>query len=262
MENIGFFDSGVGGVTVWNEVVKALPQENTIFLADSKNAPYGQKSTQEIIHLSEKNTEYLLNQNSKLIVVACNTATAAAIKHLRQKYKVPFVGIEPAIKPAALQSQTKVIGVLATQGTLTSGLFHRHSQELMAQTEIRILEQIGQGLVELIEQGKIQSPEMEELLQKYLSPMLAQNMDYLVLGCTHYPHLLPVLRQILPPNIRVIEPSKAVAKQVQKMLENHHLLTKKTPQKAKHLWLTNANPQVLSLFLPKDLGVLLQKKDF
>ena len=124
---IGIFDSGVGGTSIWKEIHALLPYENTIYLADSANAPYGPKGKDAIIALSEKNTEYLLNQNSKIIVVACNTATTNAIKHLRKKYDVPFIGIEPAIKPAALQTQTKAIGILATKGTLSSELFSKTS---------------------------------------------------------------------------------------------------------------------------------------
>ena len=124
---IGVFDSGVGGTSIWKEIHKLLPQENTIYLADSANAPYGHKSKEEIIALSKKNTELLLNKGCKLIVVACNTATTNAIKVLRETYNIPFIGIEPAIKPAALQSKQKAIGILATKGTLTSELFHETS---------------------------------------------------------------------------------------------------------------------------------------
>ena len=159
---IGLFDSGIGGTSIWKEIHQLLPNENTIYLADSKNAPYGQKTKEEIIHLSCKNTEFLLEQNCKLIVVACNTATTNAIKELRTKYKVPFIGIEPAIKPAALHSKTQKIGILATKGTLNSELFYKNVEQFQ---DIQILEQIGYGLVELIENGQINSKEMNELLQ-------------------------------------------------------------------------------------------------
>ena len=125
---IGFFDSGVGGTTVWREAIKLLPNENTLYLADSKNAPYGNKTKDEIIAYSEKNTEFLLEHNAKLIVVACNTATTNAISHLRDKYRIPFVGIEPAIKPAAMKTRTKSLGILATKGTLSSELFNKTSK--------------------------------------------------------------------------------------------------------------------------------------
>lgn len=220
---IGFFDSGIGGVTIWKEVHKVLPNESTIYLADSKNAPYGQKSTDEIIALSVKNTEWLLSKNVKLIVVACNTATTNAIKYLRSHYDIPFIGIEPAIKPAALLSKTKSIGVLATKGTLSSEVFHK---ALLTHNEVKIINQIGHGLVQLIEEGKKDSEEMQELLRLYLQPMIDQNIDHLVLGCTHYPFLIPQIQKILPPSIHIIDSGLAVAKQTKNILEKHHLLQK------------------------------------
>ena len=192
---IGLFDSGVGGTSIWREIHELLPFEDTIYLADSKNAPYGQKSKEEIIDLSIKNTELLLNQNCKIVVVACNTATTNAIKELRAKYDVPFIGIEPAIKPAALNSQQHVIGILATQGTLNSELFHQTAEKFH---DTKIIEQIGHGLVSLIENGEINSPEMNKLLHNYLEPMIEANIDYLVLGCSHYPYLIPQIKNILP----------------------------------------------------------------
>ena len=149
---IGLFDSGIGGTSIWKEVHTLLPNENTIYLADSKNAPYGLKSKDEIIQLSCKNTELLLEENCKIIVVACNTATTNAIKELRAKYDVPFIGIEPAIKPAAIQSQTQTIGILATKGTLNSSLFH---ENVAKHPDVKIIEQIGHGLVQLIENGDL-----------------------------------------------------------------------------------------------------------
>ena len=196
---IGLFDSGIGGTSIWKEIHQLLPYEDTIYLADSANAPYGQKTKEEIIQLSCKNTEFLLNQNCKIVVVACNTATTNAIKELRVKYDIPFIGIEPAIKPAALHSQTQKIGILATKGTLNSELFYKNVEQFQ---DIKIIEQIGFGLVELIENGKINSSEMTKLLEDYLNPMIASNIDYLVLGCSHYPFLIPQIKKILPSNIK------------------------------------------------------------
>ena len=189
---IGLFDSGIGGTSIWREVHALLPRENTIYLADSKNAPYGLKSKEEILYLSSKNTALLLEQNCKLIIVACNTATTNAIKELRAKYNVPFIGIEPAIKPAAIHSKTQTIGILATKGTLNSALFH---ENVAKHPEVKIIEQIGHGLVQLIENGAIDSPEMKELLESYLQPMIEENIDYLVLGCSHYPYLIPQIKK-------------------------------------------------------------------
>lgn len=219
---IGLFDSGVGGLTIWKEVHQLLPQENTIYLADSKNAPYGQKTVDEIIHLSIKNTEILLEKNAKIIVVACNTATTNAISYLREHYDIPFIGIEPAIKPAALQSKTGVIGVLATKGTLSSALFHK---AVKSHENVKIIDQIGYGLVPLIEEGKMHSPQMTELLQQYLQPMIEQNMDHLVLGCTHYPFLIDQITSLIPKNIKIVDSGKAIAKQTSHILEEQKMLT-------------------------------------
>ncbi|MDF0715723.1 glutamate racemase [Muricauda sp. 334s03] len=239
---IGIFDSGVGGTSIWKEVAKMLPRENTIYLADSANAPYGEKSKEEIQRLSIKNTEFLLGRGCKIILVACNTATTNAIDYLRSHYDVPFIGIEPAIKPAALHTKTKKIGVLATKGTLSSSLFHNTSK-LYAEG-ITILEQEGKRLVELIEAGKIQSDEMKELLIGFLQPMLDQNMDCLVLGCTHYPYLIPVLKDILPEHINIIDSGEAVARQTKAILEQNSLLSDRNVQ-PEHIFYTNANIAVI-----------------
>lgn len=242
---IGLFDSGIGGTSIWKEVHALLPNENTIYLADSKNAPYGLKSKEEIIFLSEKNTEILLEQNCKLIVVACNTATTNAIKELRAKYKVPFIGIEPAIKPAALQSKTQTIGILATKGTLNSALFH---ENVAKHPEVKIVEQIGHGLVQLIENDAIASEEMTELLKSYLLPMVEKNIDYLVLGCSHYPYLIPQIKKIIPAKIKIIDSGEAVAKQTKKILEERDLLnvSNSTPTS---LFYTNSSKDVLQKIL-------------
>lgn len=257
---IGLFDSGIGGTSIWKEIVKLLPQQNTLLLTDSKNAPYGIKTKEEIIALSEKNTEYLLENNCKIIVVACNTATTNAIAHLREKYSVPFVGIEPAIKPASLNSKTKIIGVLATQGTLSSELFHKTRRQFGREKGIKIIEQKGTGLVDLIENGQLHSSNLFSLLEKYLLPMVAQNIDHLVLGCTHYPYLIPMIKQILPKHISIIDSGEAVARQTKKLLIQHKLLT--DSQSPKHQWLTNKDPEILKNFLPSDISVEIKKEDF
>jgi len=251
---IGLFDSGIGGTSIWKEIHQLLPNEDTIYLADSKNAPYGQKSKEEIIHLSCKNTEFLLEQNCKIIVVACNTATTNAIKELRAKYKIPFIGIEPAIKPAALHSKTQKIGILATKGTLTSELFYKNVEQFQ---DIQILEQIGYGLVELIENGQINSAEMDELLHKYLTPMIKSNIDYLVLGCSHYPYLIPLIKKILPQNITIIDSGEAVAKQTKKILQESVGLRENSAPSST-IFYTNTNPKVLSEILGNKYPILFQ----
>ena len=242
---IGLFDSGIGGTSIWKEVNALMPFENTIYIADSKNAPYGLKSKEEIIALSCKNTEFLLNNNCKIIVVACNTATTNAIKELRAKYDVPFIGIEPAIKPAALHSKTQTIGILATKGTLNSELFHKSVEN---HPDVKIIEQIGHGLVQLIENGDINSTEMEELLKSYLNPMVEKNIDYLVLGCSHYPYLIPQIQKIIPSHIKIIDSGEAVAKQTQKIIEQNHLLNS-SKEKSSQIFYTNSEPEVLETIL-------------
>ncbi|AWI24732.1 glutamate racemase [Flavobacterium pallidum] len=248
---IGLFDSGIGGTSIWKEIHQLLPGESTIYLADSKNAPYGQKSKDEIIALSQKNTEYLLERNAKLIVVACNTATTNAIKELRARYDVPFIGIEPAIKPAALHSNTQKIGILATKGTLSSELFNKAVETHQNTT---IIEQVGHGLVQLIENGDIDSPEMSGLLQTYLTPMIQANIDYLVLGCSHYPYLIPQIRKILPAHIKIIDSGEAVARQTKNVLiEKVGLRHGDYPE---IVFYTNAEPKVLNDILDNQYKVI------
>ncbi|MFV7234446.1 glutamate racemase [Flavobacterium sp. ZB4R12] len=241
---IGIFDSGIGGTSIWRAIHDLLPNEKTIYLADSKNAPYGQKSKEEIVALSMKNTDFLLKMNCKLIVVACNTATTNAIRELREKYDVPFIGIEPAIKPAATHSKTQIIGILATQGTLNSELFNKTTEMYQ---DTKIIEQVGHGLVQLIENGDVNSPEMTKLLHSYLTPMIEANIDYLVLGCSHYPYLIPQIKKILPEHVKIIDSGEAVAKQTQKLLGEK--IGFSSTEKSNPVFFTNTNPKVLSEIL-------------
>lgn len=252
---IGIFDSGIGGTSIWAEIHQLLPDEKTIYLADSKNAPYGQKSKAEIIALSCKNTELLLKMDCKLIVVACNTATTNAIQDLRAKYNVPFIGIEPAIKPAATHSKTQTIGILATQGTLNSELFNKNVEKF---NNTKIIEQVGHGLVPLIEKGEINSPEMTTLLKSYLLPMIEANIDYLVLGCSHYPYLIPQIKTILPAHIQIIDSGEAVARQTQNVLKEKVGLS--NLKNREPLFYTNSDPKVLSEILGNQYEVI--EKDF
>lgn len=238
---IGIFDSGIGGISIWKEIVQLLPHQNTIYLADSKNAPYGQKSKQEIIALCKKNTEYLIAQGCSIIVVACNTATTNAIQILRETYKTPFIGIEPAIKPAAIQTKTKAIGILATKGTLNSRLFAETSKKYLE--GIHVIEQIGEGLVPLIENGAISSKKTAILLEKYIRPMLLQNIDCLVLGCSHYPFLIPQIKKITGASINIIDSGLAVAKQTKAILKQQHLLEKE--KAVQHVILSNGKLEPL-----------------
>ncbi len=257
---IGLFDSGVGGTSIWKEINILLPNESTIYLADSINAPYGYKSIDEIISLSIKNTELLLHMGSKLIVVACNTATTNAISILREKFDIPFIGIEPAIKPAALNSKTKSIGILATKGTLNSNLFSITSDEFKG--DIKVTEVIGEGLVPLIENGNLDTLEITTLLNKYLQPMKKEDIDHLVLGCSHYPYLIPQLESLLPKHIKIIDSGEAVARQTKNILEQNQLLSNsiKTPTLQ---FFTNSNTAALEILLKDYLStILINKKAF
>lgn len=257
---IGIFDSGIGGTSIWGEIQELLPLEECIYLADSKNAPYGEKPEEKILALSIKNTEFLLNKGCKLIVVACNTATTNAIDYLRENYNVPFIGIEPAIKPAAINSKSKIVGVLATKGTLSSSLFHSTSKNHAA--GITILEQRGTGLVEMIENGHLESEELYLLLESYIMPMLEKGMDYLVLGCTHYPYLIPLLQKMLPENVTIIDSGQAVARQTKSVLEQNNLLTNSN-ELGTHQFFTNGDEKVLaSILSPAKVKHSVSFKDF
>ncbi|SHJ21059.1 glutamate racemase [Arenibacter nanhaiticus] len=244
---IGIFDSGIGGTSIWREINRLLPKESTIYLADSKNAPYGEKTQAQILELSIKNVEFLINKGCKIIVVACNTATTNAIKELRASYTIPLIGIEPAIKPAALHTKSKTVGVLATKGTLSSALFNSTS-ELHA-NGIKVLEQEGTGLVALIEEGKLYSDQTKELLQRYLKPMLKEGIDQLVLGCTHYPYLIPLLKDILADEVEIIDSGDGVARRTLAVLEQHQLKVGASKTTVEHQFYTNVNPEVLKTFL-------------
>ena len=218
---IGVFDSGVGGLSLLREICSLLPNENFIYISDNAFAPYGALSPDDIWERSQALSHWLCEQSCKLIVVACNTATTNAIEALRKTHLIPFVGIEPAIKPAALQTKTGVVGVLATKGTLCSGLFHETSMAFGQ--GIQILEKEGKHLVEMIESGMLQSEEMKQILQSYTQPMIEQGVDHLVLGCTHYPFLIPILTRILPQHIKIVDCNGAVAKQVERVLKKREL---------------------------------------
>ncbi len=253
---IGLFDSGIGGSTIWREVITLLPKENTIFLADQKNAPYGIKSKQAITDLCFKNIDFLIKRNSKLIVIACNTATTNAIEEIRKNYTIPIIGIEPAIKPATLLTKTHKIGVLATKGTISSDLF---ASTIKKYPDVEIIEQIGYELVTLIESGQIDSPYMLVLLKKYLLPMVDKGIDTLVLGCTHYPYLKPYIQKVIPQHIQIIDSGLAVAKQTKRILEQLNLL-QNSADLPQHYLYTNVDPSILKSFVKEPVNI--SYKDF
>jgi glutamate racemase len=250
---IGIFDSGAGGLSIWKEINALMPYESTLYISDAKYAPYGSKGADVILKRSIVNTETLLGKGAKIIVVACNTATTNAISYLRKHYKIPFIGIEPAIKTAALSSAKDSIGILATKGTLSSALFHETSKQYSR--DKKVIEQQGEGIVELIESGRLHSNEMKKLLEKYLTPMLNNNIDCLVLGCTHYHFLMPILKQLLPKNVNVIDSGKAIARQTKIVLEKFKLLNK-NETKAEHVFYTNGSIEVMANLMGWDQSII------
>ncbi len=243
---IGIFDSGVGGITIYEEIHKLLPHENIIYLADSKNAPYGNKSEEKIIEFSVKNTDFLLEKGCKIIVVACNTASTNAVKYLRKKYDIPFIRVQPAIKPAALSSKTKNVGILATKRTLKSDLLFETSQKFAQ--GVSVIEKVGEGLVSLIESDKIQSSEMNDLLNKYLQPMLEKDIDHLVLGCTHYPFLTTQIKKIVGDKVTIVDSGEAIARQTKNILNKENLLNKNNTIPYQYFY-SNKDPDVLQRIL-------------
>lgn len=214
---IGIFDSGVGGLSVAIEIRKALPAEHLIYLGDQANVPYGTKSLEQIQKLSEGITRFLLAKGAKIIVVACNTASAASLQFLREKYpNTPFVGMEPAIKPASETTQTGAIGVLATPATFKGNLYFNTLRRYAGDKQV--FEDTCPGLVEQIEKGEVDTIATRSILERSLTPMLAAGVDSVVLGCTHYPFVLPLVRQIVGTKVSIINPAPAVARQVCKVL--------------------------------------------
>ncbi|MBI3944062.1 MAG: glutamate racemase [Chloroflexi bacterium] len=213
---IGLFDSGIGGLSVLREVAHLLPQENLVYLADNAHCPYGPRPVAQIRQLSQAISRFLLEQRAKLIVVACNTASAAALAELRGTFAVPFVGMVPAVKPAAGLTRSGIVGVLATpvtsQGNLLADVIATHGGG------VETLVQPCPGLVEFVEEGEWDSPQLRRLVQTYVSPLVARGADVLVLGCTHYPFLAPVFQEVAGPGVRLVDPSPAIARQVQRVL--------------------------------------------
>jgi glutamate racemase len=214
---IGVFDSGVGGLSILDEALRQLPQHDYIYLADSVNAPYGEKSGKWIAERSLNLCKYLADSGCDAIVVACNTATAEAIKQIREQLQIPVIGVEPGIKPAAMQSQNGVVGVLATEATLNSDKFNALLATLPS--NCHFIKQAGAGLVPLIEAGKADSEETLDLLAKHLEPIQDAGSDTLVLGCTHYPFLRKAIRKLLGDSITLIDTSEAVVRQLKRQLE-------------------------------------------
>ena len=219
---IGVFDSGVGGLSILDEALQQLPHHNYIYFADSANAPYGDKPPQWIAERSLQICRYLMEQDCSAIVVACNTATAEAIATIRSTLDIPIIGVEPGIKPAAMQSQNGIVGVLATEATLNSDKFNALLATLPEHCQF--IKQAGAGLVPLIEAGLIETPEMQALLRSHLKPILDQGADTLVLGCTHYPFLKKMIRAVVGDSMTLIDTSDAVVRQLLRQLHQQGLI--------------------------------------
>jgi glutamate racemase len=262
---IGIFDSGIGGLTVLRAIHQLMPDEPLLYLADQAHVPYGPRPLEEVRHFSEAITQYLLEQGAGLIVVACNTASAAALKYLRAVFpNVPFVGMEPAVKPAAEHTRSGVVGILATpatfQGELYASVVERFGQG------VRLLQSTCSGLVNQIESGSLDSPETQRILEDALQPMLEQGIDTIVLGCTHYPFVIPLIQQITGPGVRVIDPAPAVARQAQRLLVAGNLLDldlklrseqREKPYQLIH-FTTTGDPTRMESMLPGLLGETAQ----
>ena len=225
---VGLFDSGIGGLTAAYAIIQQLPQEQLFYFGDTAHLPYGPQPAEAICAYSAGITQFLLQQGCKAIVVACNTATAASLNYLRERWPdVPFIGMEPAVRPGARATRSGQVGVLATAGTFKSqryaSLMHRYAKD------VELLENPCTGLVERIEAGQLDGPEMEAFLRNILEPMLAGGADTFVLGCTHYPFVQTLIEKIVGPDATVINPAPAVARQLQRVLEEKGLLSPQLP---------------------------------
>ncbi len=216
--SIGIFDSGVGGLSVWREVAKLLPNEHLIYLADQAHIPYGPRPLHEVRGFAEGIVRFFAQSGVKLVVVACNTASAAALSHLRETFDIPIVGMEPAVKPATLHTRTGRVGVIATPATFQGEPYAR----LLARYArgVDVLAQPCPGLVEQVERGDLDGPATMALLHRYLDPLVGAGVDQLVLGCTHYPFLREAIEQVVGPDVEIIDPAPAVARQVVRVLES------------------------------------------
>lgn len=257
---IGIFDSGVGGISVLQHIHTLLPHEQLLYMADSKYAPYGNKSAEEIQARCIEIAEFLIRKDVKALVVACNTATAAAIDTLRQRYKLPIIGMEPAVKPAAEASKNGVIGVLATIGTLKSAQF----AELLESygRNVKVITQECTGLVECIERGELNNLHTKSLVQQYCTPLLAEGADTIVLGCTHYPFIAKLIRQVVGKNISLIDTGAAVANQLKRQLIENNLASTNKQTTQVQFWSNSSAKnaaQVIRQLWKEDAKIILLK---
>jgi glutamate racemase len=249
---IGIFDSGVGGISVLRAIREQMPEEAVIYFGDQGHIPYGPRPMEQIRNFSEAITNFLLEHNAKIVVVACNTASAAALKYLRERFpSVQFVGMEPAIKPAAEHTQTGKVGVLATPATFQGALYASVVERFANGAEL--FQDTCPGLVQQIEQGNLNGEGTRRILEDALLPMLEKNIDTVVLGCTHYPFVIPLIQQIVGDSIRVIDPAPAVVKQIRRLLEERGMKYQ-SELKGDIKFYTSGNPDALKSLLPMLLG--------
>lgn len=249
---IGVLDSGVGGLSVFRAIRSLLPAQPAIYIGDQAHVPYGTRQLEEVQGFTHEIVRFLLDQGSRLIVVACNTASVAALQSLRQAYPhIPFVGMEPAVKPAAEQTHSGTVGVLATAATFQTTMY-ASVVERFAQG-VTILEDPCIGLVSQIEKGNLEGSETNRILEKALRPMLNQGVDTIVMGCTHYPFVIPLIQKIAGPGVRVIDPAPAIARQVKRMLEVDGMLEQGDSTAAVR-FITTADAQQFSQLIHQLLG--------
>ena len=250
---LGIFDSGIGGLSVLREVKRQLPGEELIYIADQAHVPYGNRSRGEVLGFSEGIVRCLIQQGAKLVIVACNTASAVALEELRRKFPfLPFVGMEPAVKPAAAETNTGVVGVLATPATFQGDLY-ASTVERFARG-VKILQDTCPGLVNQIEAGRIAAPETRKILQRALLPMLEEGVDEIVMGCTHYPFVIPLIKEIVGSEVEVIDPAPAVARQAGRLLKEYDLLRRKEEEGTVSFY-TTGDPAGLNRSLKDLLGL-------
>lgn len=248
---IGVFDSGVGGISVLKHIHALLPHEDLLYVADSKYAPYGSRTPAEITARCFEIADFLISQNVKALVVACNTATAAAIDAMRAKYHIPIIGMEPAVKPAAEASKNGIIGVLATVGTLKSAQFAALLENYGRNVEV--VTQACVGLVECVERGELENQSTLQLIQQYCKPLIDEGADTIVLGCTHYPFVRPLIEQVVGAEVALIDTGAAVAKHLKNKLEEKSLLSK-SQEKADIIFWTNSEAENSELVTDKLWG--------
>jgi len=258
MENspIGVFDSGIGGLTVLRELLAELPEEDFIYFADSKNAPYGPRSVDEVKALSSRIVSFLVSKGCKIVVIACNTATAAAVYAMRKEFKVPIVGLEPAVKPACLKTKTRHVGVLATEGTFRGAHFKNTSEKYKKYVSLHL--EIAKELVDLAERGIFSGDVVDAAIEKYIAPLKENNVDHIVLGCTHYPFFRPIIERLAGNDIKIIDSSEAIARRTKDILMTMNMLRIDNPSRSIKLYSSDSPEKITKIaqsYIGSDMSI-------